>query len=86
MQEATQMTMQNQTESIDRTRLMRRALVWAAQIGLFALSAGAAFLLRFDFSIPSSYLRQLGFALAIWVVVKVIVFRVAGLDLSLIHI
>ena len=83
MQEATQMTMQNQTESIDRTRLMRRALVWAAQIGLFALSAGAAFLLRFDFSIPSSYLRQLGFALAIWVVVKVIVFRVAGLDRGL---
>jgi FlaA1/EpsC-like NDP-sugar epimerase len=78
-----QKTIQNQTESIDRTRLMRRALVWGAQIGLFALSAGAAFLLRFDFSIPNSYLRQLGFALAIWVAVKVIVFRMARLDRGL---
>jgi FlaA1/EpsC-like NDP-sugar epimerase len=83
MQETMQKTIQNQTESIDRTRLMRRALVWGAQIGLFALSAGAAFLLRFDFSIPNSYLRQLGFALAIWVAVKVIVFRMARLDRGL---
>jgi len=75
--------MQNRTESIDRTRLMRRALVWAAQIGLFAVSAGAAFLVRFDFSLPSEYLRALGFALPVWVVVKVIAFRMARLDRGL---
>jgi FlaA1/EpsC-like NDP-sugar epimerase len=75
--------MQSQTEFIDRTRLMRRALVWAAQIGLFALSAGAAFLVRFDFSLPSSYLGSLGFALVMWVAVKVVVFRLAKLDRGL---
>jgi FlaA1/EpsC-like NDP-sugar epimerase len=80
MHEAKRQTMQKSTESIDRTWLMRRALVWAAQIGLFALSAGAAFLLRFDFSIPGSYVPYLGFALVIWVTVKVIAFRVANLD------
>jgi FlaA1/EpsC-like NDP-sugar epimerase len=83
MHEAREMTIRNQTESFDRTRLLRRALVWAAQIGLFALSAGAAFLVRFDFSLPNEYLRQLGFALAIWVAVKVVAFRVAKLDRGL---
>jgi FlaA1/EpsC-like NDP-sugar epimerase len=75
--------MHNPTESIDRTWLIRRALVWAAQIALFALSAGAAFLVRFDFSLPSGYGRALGFALVIWVAVKIVVFRVAKLDRGL---
>jgi FlaA1/EpsC-like NDP-sugar epimerase len=75
--------MQNRTEPIDRTWLIRRTLVWAAQLGLFALSAGAAFLVRFDFSLPSSYLRHLAFALPVWVVVKVVVFRWAKLDRGL---
>ena len=80
---AREQTMRKPTESIDRTRLMRRALVWAAQIGLFALSAEAAFLVRFDFSLPSAYLRALGFALPVWLVAKVIVFRLAKLDRGL---
>jgi FlaA1/EpsC-like NDP-sugar epimerase len=75
--------MRNPTESIDRTRLMRRGLVWAAQLGLFAVSAGAAFLVRFDFSLPSSCVHQLAFALPVWVVVKVLAFRVAKLDRGL---
>ncbi len=83
MHEARQQIMRNPTESIDRTRLMRRTLVWAAQIGLFALSAGAAFLVRFDFSLPGEYLRQLVLALPIWVAVKVVVFRAAKLDRGL---
>jgi FlaA1/EpsC-like NDP-sugar epimerase len=40
----------------------------------------AAFLLRFDFGLPSAYLRHLAYALPIWIVVKIVVFRVAGLD------
>src|SRR5580658_2868433 len=83
MHKTRETTMQSQTEFIDRTRLMRRALVWAAQIGLFALSAGAASLERKDFSLPSSYLGSLGFALVMWVAVKVVVFRLAKLDRGL---
>jgi FlaA1/EpsC-like NDP-sugar epimerase len=62
---------------------MRRGLVWAAQLGLFGLSAEAAFLVRFDFSLPSSYLRQLAFALPIWMAAKVVAFRIAKLDRGL---
>ena len=83
MHEARQEIMRNPTESTDRTRRIRRVLVWAAQIGLFALSAGAAFLVRFDFSLPGESLRQLAFALPIWVAVKVVVFRAARLDRGL---
>jgi FlaA1/EpsC-like NDP-sugar epimerase len=75
--------MQNPKESIDRTWLMRRVLVWAVQIGLFAVSAEAAFLVRFDFSLPSLYLPALGFALPVWVAMKVIAFRVTKLDRGL---
>ena len=76
--------MQKPPESIDRTRLlMRRGLVWAAQVGLFALSAGAAFLVRFDFNLPSGYGRELGFALPVWVALKIVAFRVAKLDRGL---
>jgi FlaA1/EpsC-like NDP-sugar epimerase len=62
---------------------MRRVLVWAAQSGLFAVSAVAAFLLRFDFSLPGAYLHSLAIALPVWVVVKVVAFRVAKLDRGL---
>jgi FlaA1/EpsC-like NDP-sugar epimerase len=62
---------------------MRQALVWPAQIGLFGLSGVAAFLLRFDFSLPPTYLRHLPYALAIWIVVKAAVFHVAKLDRGL---
>jgi FlaA1/EpsC-like NDP-sugar epimerase len=59
---------------------MHRILVWTAQLGVFALSGVAAFLLRFDFGLPHHYLRHLVYALPIWIVVKIVVFRVAGLD------
>jgi hypothetical protein len=77
MHETGENTMASRTEITDRTRLMRRGLVWAAQLGLFGLSAEAAFLVRFDFSLPSSYLRQLAFALPIWMAAKVVAFRIA---------
>jgi FlaA1/EpsC-like NDP-sugar epimerase len=62
---------------------MRRALVWAAQIGLFALSGVVAFLLRFDLSLPSAYRIYLAYALPIWILVKIAVFHVAKLDRGL---
>src|ERR1017187_7933703 len=57
-----------------------RPIGWVVQLGVFALSGVAAFLLRFDFGLPSTYLRHLAYALPIWIVVKTVVFRVAGLD------
>ena len=67
----------------DRFEAMRRALIWAAQIGVFALSGVVAFLLRFDLSLPSAYRIYLAYALPIWILVKIAVFHVAKLDRGL---
>jgi len=63
-----------------RNIAVRRILIWATQTGIFAASAVAAFLLRFDFSVPAYYLRYLPYALAIWLPVKFVVFYAAKLD------
>jgi FlaA1/EpsC-like NDP-sugar epimerase len=65
---------------VERLTRMHRLIVWEVQVGVFALSGVAAFLLRFDFSLPHHFARHLAYALPIWLVVKVAVFRVAGLD------
>jgi FlaA1/EpsC-like NDP-sugar epimerase len=57
--------------------------VWTTQIGVFAISAVAAFLLRFDLSLPSMCFRYLAYALPIWILVKIAVFHVARLDRGL---
>jgi FlaA1/EpsC-like NDP-sugar epimerase len=72
--------MRKQLGTISRSEVIRRATVWAAQIGMFALSGVAAFLLRFDFTLPHEFRRYLGYALPIWILVKIIVFRAAKLD------
>jgi FlaA1/EpsC-like NDP-sugar epimerase len=77
--------MKKNWKNTTRNILVRRAFIWAAQIIMFALSGLAAFLLRFDFSIPQAYLHQLAEALAIWIGVKTIVFRIAKLDRGLWH-
>lgn len=59
---------------------MHRVIVWAVQIGIFALSGVGAFLLRFDLTLRTPYLRYLVWAVPIWIVVKSVVFRVAELD------
>ncbi len=66
-----------------RNNAVRRAAVWAMQIGIFAVSAVAAFLLRFDFTIPPAFLHYLFYGCAIWIPVKLIVFGVAKLDRGL---
>ena len=63
--------------------ISRRVLIWATQLAVFAISGLLAFLLRFDFSLPSESLRFLTFAVEIWIVVKTIVFRVTKLDRGL---
>ena len=67
----------------DRFEGMRRALVWSAQIGIFAVSGLAAFLLRFDLRLPPEYIRHLAYALPIWILVKIVVFHAAKLDRGL---
>lgn len=59
---------------------VRRILIWATQTAIFAAAAAAAFLLRFDFSVPAYYLRYLPYALAVWLPLKFVVFYVAKLD------
>jgi len=59
-----------------------RALVAGAQLPLFALAGATAFLLRFDGAIPPRQLENVWYALAVWVIVKAVVFHYAGLDRS----
>jgi FlaA1/EpsC-like NDP-sugar epimerase len=68
---------------MDKFKAWRRPIMWALQIGVFAFSGVAGFLLRFDFTVPPMYFRYLAYALPIWIVVKLAVFRVAKLDRGL---
>jgi FlaA1/EpsC-like NDP-sugar epimerase len=61
----------------------RRPIMWALQIVVFGFSAAAGFLLRFDFTVPRNYWPYLAFALPVWVVVKIVVFRLLKLDRGL---
>jgi FlaA1/EpsC-like NDP-sugar epimerase len=72
--------MRTAREFIRSRKVTHQVIVWAAQIGIFALSGGAAFLVRFDFSMPPAYLGHLVYAIPVWVIVKSAVFRVANLD------
>ena len=72
--------MKKETGFLIRNIAVRRVLIWATQAVIFAASTLAAFLLRFDFSVPAFYLRYLPYALAIWLPVKFVVFYAAKLD------
>lgn len=61
----------------------RRLIVWVLQMGVFVTSAIASFQLRFDFAVPPPYFRCLAFALPIWILVKIAVFRAGKLDRGL---
>jgi len=75
--------MQSEPQFVERMKIVRRAVVWSTQISLFAFSGLAAFLLRFDLTMPPAHLSHLAFALTIWLLVKIIVFRMARLDRGL---
>lgn len=59
---------------------MRWSLVLASQVLMFAGAAIAAFVLRFDFSVPRDFVHHLVYALAVWIFVKSIAFQVANLN------
>jgi FlaA1/EpsC-like NDP-sugar epimerase len=70
-------------ELLERHKTGRRLVVWTVQAAVFVASGITAFLLRFDFALPSAYARYLAYALPLWLVVKIIVFRLAKLDRGL---
>ncbi len=59
---------------------IRFVFVCGSQAAMFAFAGITAFLLRFDFSIPSSYLGDLTWAIPIWVFVKTLTFQLAKLN------
>jgi len=50
------------------------------ELCVFAASGALAFLLRFDFRVPGSYLVHLGAGVCVWLVAKGLVFRLLRLD------
>lgn len=67
-------------KTLETADWLRRCLIWAVHLGLFAASAVGAFLLRFDLRIPTSEVHHLWFALAVWLTIKSVVFRWLKLD------
>jgi len=65
---------------LDSSDRIRRCLIWATHLGLFAASGIAAFALRFDLSIPHSEIQHLWFAVMVWLIIKSVVFRWLQLD------
>jgi FlaA1/EpsC-like NDP-sugar epimerase len=72
--------MHRMLKEISRTNGVRRFLVCAAQAIVFSLSGLLAFLLRFDFHLPSVDLRYFLYALPVWVIIKSVVFQIANLN------
>src|SRR3989338_8043928 len=64
-------------ETLERAH---RPAVWVVQLGIFAFSGVAAFLLRFDGQIPPDHIAHLSWALAVLMTAKAVVFRLCGLD------
>ena len=72
--------MKNKLNHLMKNYAVRRSLVFISQLLIFAFSGVAAFLLRFDLSIPRQCLRYLLIAVPVWVVVKGIAFHVTKLN------
>jgi FlaA1/EpsC-like NDP-sugar epimerase len=70
----------------DPRRLTRRLILYntwllrAAQLALFVFAAVSAFMLRFDFNIPSQYHPHLWFGLGLLVLAKILAFHALALD------
>lgn len=72
--------MQRRMKVLMQTNALRSMVAWAAQVVIFGVSGLAAFSLRFDLSLPSTYLRHLTYAVSIWIAVKIVAFHFANLD------
>ena len=58
----------------------RWALVYSVEIAIIVSAAVLAFLLRFDSGIPAFYVKVLLKAIAVWIPVKLALFKLLGLD------
>ena len=65
---------------LDGLRRARSLIAFAIEIGVIGAAALLAFLLRFDFSVPPTYIPALMTALAVWTPAKLICFKLFGLD------
>src|SRR5579871_5405408 len=72
--------MRKRVKAAIRSNAMRWTTLLLAQALMFGLSGVAAFMLRFDFSFPPIAIRQMIYALAIWIVIKSLAFQVASLN------
>lgn len=63
-----------------RSRRAYISIVRSVQLCLFVMAGIAAFLLRFEFSIPREMAPAMWFSVAIWLVLKAGAFQVAGLE------
>jgi FlaA1/EpsC-like NDP-sugar epimerase len=61
-------------------RMTPRALIWIAQIAIFAASGVTALLVRFEFSLADIQLIRAEMALPVWIAGKAIAFRAFQLD------
>jgi FlaA1/EpsC-like NDP-sugar epimerase len=68
------------TNVVERLGRISRPLIWALQAVIFAYTGVTAFALRFDLAVPRSEMAHLACALPVWIMVKLVVFRIAGLD------
>jgi FlaA1/EpsC-like NDP-sugar epimerase len=59
---------------------LHRWMIRSTQFAIFLFAGISAFLLRFDFVIPSAFQRHMLFALAIWAFAKVAAFHLFSLD------
>ena len=59
---------------------LRPLVVFGIEIAIIVGAAVLAFLLRFDFSLPPTYVPALLHALAAWIPLKLIAFKAMGLD------
>ena len=64
----------------NRLKQLRRWAIRFIQLAIFLFAGVSAFLLRFDFAIPKAYHQLLLEGLCIWVVAKIVVFQLYGLD------
>src|ERR1022692_4941597 len=72
--------------SLDIQRVVRRLarlhrwVLRLIQVSMFVFAGISAFLLRFDFTIPRRFQQHLAYALCAWVLSKILVFHLLGLD------
>jgi FlaA1/EpsC-like NDP-sugar epimerase len=64
----------------DRLGRSPRLLMFVTELAIFAFSGVLAFLLRFDWKLRPDVVRQLQYAVPIWVLAKAVAFRLLELD------